>query len=1168
MVQINQQHLIGSMIPDVYIKNITLESGGYYQKESNPHIQHARENTVVSDSATQAMKINLSLSVKDTLSGGIAATWFSQQNFKKYISVTVVQCTHPLITKVMSSSNNAIRLANAKSNEQKIAFLYELLETIKAQPDMAAYGLDGEDYQALGVLFENNTSVKTFSLNEITHNKELLTKEYKSVSSTGGVVYDICHNIEFNTPSDKPDHLAYFAASSINLQLLKDEFDIFIDNPYFTDLLSGKVTSDIVFNNSSLVSNATVFTDSSAAVWTGPVHKTSEGVWLSGTPADIENNILTKNIVPNNKLQDFRIAQQIEKLKFDFAKIDNQLLAMPNSSFSNLKNKQALPDSQGVYFTDLSMTIDLKHNAKFIFGIDYNKVVRENSLYGNLYKGTYNEAKLLELVTIRSVILKRRRIKKGSTVNSPIGSPGAWMDLFDKDAPDEVLLRTSFKKKNKDSSPRGSLKEIDLSHPGLRHFMGVDKTMSFTTDGHYKYGVEIELEDKTHTKIINTIKGLSETKANFDAYAEKALLSQNYDIIANRFTQKYIEEQDALYTTDMSKPWNQMVYHYAITMAFFKSMPENITIFQNLLQMAAPATGNPRGIMMLQNLIEKFIARIAEITGTKMEVSSGGGTTLAKMPKKPSPRTIKVEHFFKETIDSNFPKKIGFDYLSNGPTAQSFVEDQEDADSLKPITWKDYTARADSESTKYFIPNTTKIEITSDSGMLYNPGDNLNTTKWTYLTPSNINLGKSGGTCLLAQPFDVTKNANVSSAIMSLNLSKKSPFLPPVGFFNDTVEKKPSQKTPPVNQLATSTNKNLVNAISQFNCTIIPAKAMSYLSALESPSAIVGYDLQDPYVDASELMGYSWDDIDVLSGSYAETERSAISDEGLGDPVSVLSYLLEDSMLESYGSFNQSSIPATGPPPSAIPKQQNKIFYSSAFYDPSAGGNAIEKAIAKLPSGGSSLQPATPTSFPAAKYSSATPTFPSVQKMIANLPNQIKSLFLSATPIVKQNWLADKDADMLQAPLMLPTVAINYKMIMQVQALVGYKTNTGGGVSLKDPVWAPLTSDLKIILAAKRDLVLCRLHKYENLDFGIKQPKGLSLPTYNEYFILNLQSSPSQLIIAPQTQYKETLLKKLITTGKAGDIPTEYTSTNIVQGINIIPSIKAKAQAKNGYKIL
>ena len=370
MAKINQNQLIGSMIPDVYIKKITLESGGYHQKESNPHIRHPREDKSIEETSSQAMRVSLDLTVKDQLNDNMMSSWFGEKDFKKYLRLTVIQSTSPLVTKIFSASNNAIKLANVKSFTQALMFLSEIISSIKDLPEFAAWQLTEESAVQILELINENSTHHTLSLNDIADgSKSLQTQAYESMGS-GGIVYDICHNIDFEIPTSQPTHVSYFAATSIDLDQLSDDFDIFIDNPWITDLVSGKVAAESVFDGGTLNTKTTIFKNSEGEVWAGPVNQDSNGSWWTNTPAATLKEQLTKTVVDNYKIQDFRISEQINKLKLDFADVNNDLFVSP-TGFKRLTNSQLLPNTEKSYFTDIGLTIDSQHRAKFFFGLGY-----------------------------------------------------------------------------------------------------------------------------------------------------------------------------------------------------------------------------------------------------------------------------------------------------------------------------------------------------------------------------------------------------------------------------------------------------------------------------------------------------------------------------------------------------------------------------------------------------------------------------------------------------------------------------------------------------------------------------------------------------------------------------------------------------------------------------
>lgn len=1153
MAQINQNQLIGSMVPDVYIKKITLESGGYYQKESNPHIRHPREDKSIQDTSSQAMRVSLDLTVKDSLDDNMMSSWFGEQDFKKYLQLTVVQSTSPLVTKILSASNNAIKLANVKSFTQALVFLTEVLSSIKDLPEFAAWKLTEGDAPQILDLITANTTAHKISLNDIVNGSETLqTQAYESMGTTGGLVYDICHNVNFEVPTSKPSHVSYFAATSIDLDQLSDDFDIFIDNPWVTDLVSGKVAAESVFDGGVLNTKTTIFKNSDGEVWAGPISQDSDGNWWTNTPAAALKEQLTKLVVDNYKIQDFRISEQINKLKLDFADVNNDLFVGP-AGFKRLTNNQLLPNTEKSYFTDIGLTIDSQHNAKFFFGLDYKRLVRDNSKYGGLYS-EYNEDDLLGAVKIRKLILKRRRVANDRYMLNKLGSPVDMADLFDKDEVPEVLISvTTEGEPVNGNSSLGAIAEIDIQSQ-LKHYEGTDKTMRYTTDGHYQYGIEMVVEDNSHQLVTDKIKSLGEVKASFDAYAKKATSPQNFDVVANRFTKEFIKEQEKKYEdAPWATPWAKMLISFAITYSFFKKGGLSIKVIKDLFTMTNPETGNPRGIHLVQGLIDKFQHDVARKIGTKLEQrNSSKGTSSALMPQTPPLRVFNIEHFFTKTIDSNFPKKVGYDYLSNGPTEKS------DAPGLKPINYSDYTARVDSETLKYYDSVTADINITSNDGTIYNPEDSIDNTKWRYLTPSNIDLGKLGGTCCLAEPFDITKNANVQTAITSLGLSKKSPFGSMNSFFGGGVStgaKKATIKTS--NQTTFNMQSNLIGSMAKFNCTILstPPTAMAYADSEFMDASI--FQEQDQWADASDMMGFEWDTIDIISGSKADLPKTS-GEEVVEDPVSLFTYLLTPAMLFGTGmSFSQSQY-TLNPAPTVSMKKQTNLFYSAGFYNPRSGNNAIKSLIGNV----GLIAAATPAlnKISAPSYTSAGGTPLMVQSMVLGLPNQIKSLFLSNLPQVKQNWHASA-FDAFKIPLNIPTVALNYKMIKRVEILRGYERDPDGRPLPKKPIWEPFGPRVKAMLEKTNNIAVCRMVDYENVHFGVKKPKGYNLPTYDEYFIMKFGTSKTTVDLTPTQRYSDRVFRELERIdGQVKDVPSEYSTSLPVTSRNFKISKRSVAK--------
>mgnify|MGYP006407433251 FL=1 len=146
-VAVNQEQIVGSLIPDVYLKTITLETASTVIRETNPHIEHARESVrVYKEPTDNSLQVTLDLLLKEELDNNLIDSWFSDQNFQKYLRFTVIQSTDPFVTKIMSASNNAIQVANVNSTDEAAVFIAELMGEMREMPEFMSLGNQAAAY--------------------------------------------------------------------------------------------------------------------------------------------------------------------------------------------------------------------------------------------------------------------------------------------------------------------------------------------------------------------------------------------------------------------------------------------------------------------------------------------------------------------------------------------------------------------------------------------------------------------------------------------------------------------------------------------------------------------------------------------------------------------------------------------------------------------------------------------------------------------------------------------------------------------------------------------------------------------------------------------------------------------------------------------------------------
>jgi len=121
---------------------------------------------------------------------------------------------------------------------------------------------------------------------------------------------------------------------------------------------------------------------------------------------------------------------------------------------------------------------------------------------------------------------------------------------------------------------------------------------------------------------------------------------------------------------------------------------------------------------------------------------------------------------------------------------------------------------------------------------------------------------------------------------------------------------------------------------------------------------------------------------------------------------------------------------------------------------------------------------------------------------IKKLPNQIKTLFVSATEgtesRVKKNW--NKANDPFKDFASAAEFAFHHLMINEVQQFVGFEEDKNGNVECAKPIWKSITKEA---LEKNPGVLLCRIVEYENKKLQIEKPSYLQLPVYNGYFLLD-----------------------------------------------------------------
>lgn len=1097
---VNQESFLGSIIPNVYVKKISLESGGTVPVEINPHIDHEREPNVVRNEVTgklerippdttnftkktkqsEPLRVTIDLLLKEKLDTGLVASWFGNQDFTKYLKVQVVQSTSEEITQGFATREIPINIS-------------EIIE----QPSL-----------------QNNRALKYREIPVAdSSDKSILSDHVTFMDDDGNTSHDITFRVEFELQNSNPQHLACFTMAFLDISAIAKDYDLDLP-PGMSKRLDGRIASELIINNHELVSQTFLFITEVGEIWLGPIHQEENGNWRTGDEESETSADLELTTIPNSKIQDFRDVKEIEKLQLDFSLIENEILSTGLNT-KRLTNDKMDSTRKPNYFTDIYISRDTSGDARFLFGIDYSKMLRENAVFGKLYRD--DNLELLENVRIRSLTIQRLR---SSNDASGIKDERGFLEFSSEDVPDRIAVssETTPGEFNIVNDDAGSLREIKVelekANPGIRFFTGIDKGMSSVTFGNYQYSAIIDVEDHTARYISNLIDNLIDANYLLREYFNEASLSLNYDVASNQFTEKFrdnkkkeqieeknriaedpsISDEQAERVSSSRMRWIAPITTYLATLDILMEGFDRERYERTLISFIHPETGNPNGIQTLLKMMETLIVKMSSLIGTNIsgksikwkpgESQQKPQSTLhrSSLPTK----TFKIEKVFGEVYNADIPKGVGYDFLSS-----QRLDTEPNDDGLGVVSYIKYEKRTEEETLKYFKSNDEDVNLKSDK-MRYTTNDSIHNSRYSFLTPSVIRLGDKTNDAEQINngslAFATTRQQLLAARIMRFNSLKQSPQIP-MSLFNAK------------ESINLGGDEQLIN----HNLGWWWQGRGVVASSIET---VTKEKIAGDFIDSESVVGdiskFAKEDI-VAQDENADGSGIATEEQLSSDPSSIFVDLAENSINEGITAplFKDVAF-----------EEHEKQINTAKVFDLQSEENALDR-LSPIQNRVEAINEEVIITNNDRIQSVEPIVSQEKQEKIKKLPNQIKSLFLSSVKpsSVNKNWL---DSEILSDPFMdarnKMTIKMNYKIINRIEVLAGFDTGTNkSGTQIKSPVWKELNVD-RFNLAKEKSL-LCRMKPYTNSELGVKCPKALELPLYNEHFIL----SPDEEIIMPQT---------------------------------------------------
>jgi hypothetical protein len=358
----------------------------------------------------------------------------------------------------------------------------------------------------------------------------------------------------------------------------------------------------------------------------------------------------------------------------------------------------------------LCITRDCKNNCKFVFGVDYKRLIRDKSRFGSLLNTSYVDIinSLLRSTIVRNMSILRIDAKQYSKEDTSASLPdssdsedsaasgaGLTVDTTEVKAAYTVVdvQRKQYPMKGRSArTPEevvptgtptnkilGSIDEILLTYGSdtamplaFRHFNVADYQVSLIRGiGNYQYGVKLQIEDNILKYLLSKVKQLRLMIEVLTEYYEEASRPCNYNSFTQSFFPHFIEMLFAGPNPDaVAQRWRRPVNILVEINKIFNfntyPTPEDLQeLAENLLYQVNPFTASPDSILEVIGYANFILFLLEDYVGSDPSDASSDSSTdsTPEGGSQASRYFIETEHYFAERFRTGLLNNTGFDYL-------------------------------------------------------------------------------------------------------------------------------------------------------------------------------------------------------------------------------------------------------------------------------------------------------------------------------------------------------------------------------------------------------------------------------------------------------------------------------------------------------------------------
>jgi len=298
------------------------------------------------------------------------------------------------------------------------------------------------------------------------------------------------------------------------------------------------------------------------------------------------------------------------------------------------------------HFTDLMITKDAYGNADFIFGVDMNRLMIDNSAYSALIADMTDVAKrqIAANSEILSFNITRHQVKKRLSLNT-LGSP-LMPEVFTNETISKPVIGSI-----------NEMKEVPLAisggTSGIKYLTASDTDLSKQTAGTYQYKLSISTIDGFIPTINKLLKKLYKTSDDVSNYLALLDIPKNYDSKRRRAKISIRETS----TDRMSKT-------YVNALSYFQNLENINTEYKRASSLIASNVASKESIGAFQKRLNTVTSKVEGLiskTGTGASPSStankSANSGFANTP------TVEIRHSFSDTVSVECKDNKYVDYF-------------------------------------------------------------------------------------------------------------------------------------------------------------------------------------------------------------------------------------------------------------------------------------------------------------------------------------------------------------------------------------------------------------------------------------------------------------------------------------------------------------------------